>query len=72
MILCLYITHVTDPTITGIVQNHLSISDPQIDSLMLNETLSYKEVENAINAQKLKKVCSADNIPNEILKNPNI
>ena len=43
-----------------------------MDNLMLNEPLSYKEVESAINALKLKKACGIDNIPNEILKNPNI
>ena len=48
------------------------ISDPQMDNLMLNEPLSYKEVKNAINSLKLKKACGVDNIPNEILKNPYI
>ena len=49
----------------------MNLSNHQDENIMLNEPISYKEVEFAINNLNVRKACGIDNIPNEILKNQN-
>ena len=62
----------SDHYISGTVSYHPQVMSNTTENTMLNESISYKEVDYAINNLKLNNSIRIDNIPNEILKNDNM